>query len=173
MEFKVWLESSFNDLYRSSVEAFPHTTLRQHATNPIKITKISWLPFLGVKTLFVKGLAQNENREYSPIILFKNVKYHESMDSPELISLHTEGKNFFLEKLSLDRTDILVRCQCGDFYWRGNYADHLDKSLYVKKRNKYESLGLKPAVNPTNSPMLCKHLMKLVKALSESGIISQ
>ena len=170
MEFKIWLESSFEDLYQSSVDAFPHTTKRQHVLVPIRVTDIKWTPYVGVKTLFVKGLAQNEDRAYNPMIVFKNVKYHTQM-SKNLIVLNTEGKKYFLEQLSLDNNDVLLRCQCGDFHWRGNYPDHLDKSLFGSLRKKYESLGLRPPANPTNAPMMCKHIMKLGKVLKETGLL--
>ena len=65
-------ESSLSDLYQSAVDAYPKTTLRQHATQPVVITQLHWTPYVGMKTLFVKGIAQNEGKEYSPIILFKN-----------------------------------------------------------------------------------------------------
>ena len=171
MEFKLWIESSFNDLYQSTVLAFPKTEYRQHATDPIKINKITWSPYLGVKTLFIKGLAQNENREYQPIVLFKNVKYHSGIDAPNLIKLHTEGKDFLLEKLSLENSDILVNCQCKDFQWRLRHFDSVDKSLYGKDRKKYEALYRPGSANPMEMPGMCKHIIKLMKAIRETGLV--
>jgi hypothetical protein len=53
-------ESTLYDLHQSAVDAFPHTTKRQHATDTIRIVQLNWTPFLGLKTLYLKGLAQNE-----------------------------------------------------------------------------------------------------------------
>jgi len=157
-------ESSINDLYRSTVLAFPHTSKRQYAVDPVEISAITYTPYLGMKTLFVKCIAQNEGREYSPIILIKKV--HFLSKGGHVIK--TDGQNYFLEQVSLDN-DVLLRCNCKDFSFRFNFYDYVDKSLYGRKRKKYESKGGPPA-NPLNMPGMCKHLLKLVSVLKEDGV---
>jgi hypothetical protein len=172
MDFQTYInESSLNNLHQSAVAAFPGTTKRQHATQPIRITRLEWIPFLGMKTLYVKGLAQNEGKEYKTAILFKGVNYHRERDVPNLARLMTGGEEYLLDRLSLEDTDVMLRCNCGDFYWRFNYYNHLDRSLYGRKRRAYEAVGGRPPANPTESPGMCKHLMKTVRALRESGVI--
>lgn len=168
MEFSNWLnESSLNDLYTSAVAAFPKTTLRQHAVDPIRITQLSIVPFIGMKTIYFKGLAQNEGREYNPIILFKTVRYDSnSADAIRIVA--DDGSEHVLDKLSPATNEVNVRCNCPDFYWRFNYYDHLDYSLYGKKRAKYEG---NYRINPKEMPGMCKHLMSMTKALTESGIL--
>jgi hypothetical protein len=172
MDFNEWLiESSLSELYKSTVLAFPTTTRRQHATNTIKITHLEWVPWIGMKTLFVKGLAQNEGKEYSPIILFKKVNYlSESVKNAKTL-IDNVGKKHIIEQLSFEDQDVLVRCPCKDFFYRFNYYNHIDKSLYGHKRKKYEALYRPGSANPEKSEGLCKHILKLVKALTESGII--
>ena len=160
-----FLESSAEELYRSAVKAFPNTKMRQHATHPIVIRELRWTPFVGVKTLFIKGLAQNEDREYGPCILFKGVNY----EGKAVKITASDGLQYNFDKLSLENTEVLVRCNCPDFFWRFNYYDHLDKALYGTKRKKYESHG-GPAANPLELPGMCKHIMKMTKVISESGI---
>jgi len=160
-----FLESSAEELYQSAVKAFPNTTMRQHATHPIVIRELRWTPFVGVKTLFIKGLAQNEEREYGPCILFKGVNYQ----GKAVKITASDGLQYNFDKLSLENTDVLVRCNCPDFFWRFNYYDHLDKSLYGTKRKKYESHGGPPA-NPMELPGMCKHIMKMTKVIAEAGI---
>lgn len=169
MNFKEWLniqESSLETLHQSAVDAFPTTIKRQYATNTIKIANIGWLPFVGMKTLFVKGLAQNEGKEYNPTIVFKSVDYNGDI---ELIA--SDGKPYNLKQLSLENSDVNVRCNCGDFYWRFNHFNYIDKSLQGRHRKKYEARYHPGSANPEEMPGLCKHLMKLVKALKESKII--
>lgn len=168
MEFKTFLETSLSSLYDSAVAAFPNTTMRQHATDPIVISNLKWIPFIGMKTLFIKGLAQNEGREYNPIIVFKQVEYSPDNDYVQLIA--TDGETYPLKQLSLENNDVLLRCNCPDFFWRFNYYDHIDKSLYNRKRKKYESQGGPPA-NPLEMPGMCKHLMKMTKVLTQSKIL--
>ena len=165
----LFAESSLEDLYQSAVEAFPHTTMRQHATDTIIITNLRWTPYLGMRTLFIKALAQNEGREYSPIILFKKVNYN----SDEVKIIDSAGKEYSFGKLSLENTDVVLRCNCADFFYRFNYYDHLDKSLYGRKRRKYESKGVGPPANPLELPGICKHLMKTAHVLREAGIFQE
>lgn len=166
---ELWTESSLQELYQSAVEAFPATTMRQHATDPIVISSLQWVPFLGMKTLFVKGIAESGSKEYSPLIVFKRVRYGE--EGPRMVPLAaSDGGEYFLERLSAENTEVLVRCNCQDFYWRWTHADKLDKSLYGRNRKKYEAIYRPGSANPTNSPGICKHLMKLSKVLRESGL---
>jgi hypothetical protein len=161
----MFIESSLQDLYLSTVSAFPQCGLRQNATHPIIIKNLTWVPFLGLKTLFVKSLAQNEEREYNPIILFKNVNY----DGNEVLLKASDGKQYNFDRISLENSDVLVRCNCKDFSYRFNFYNHLDKSLYGRKRTKYESKGGPPA-NPSELPGACKHLWKTVHVLKEAKI---
>lgn len=158
-------ESSLNDLRNSAIIAFPNTTKRQHATGPIVIEEFHWIPFLGVKTLFVKADAINEDRKYSPMILFKNVNYN---GRGTTIIDSVTGKPISLNKLSLSKTDVLLRCQCEDFKYRFSYYNWHDRSLYGSKPKKYESKGGPPA-NPKELEGMCKHIMKLAEVIRENG----
>lgn len=173
MNFANWLhESSLNDLYSSAVEAFPNTTMRQHATDPIVITNLNWVPYIGMKTLFVKGQAQNEDREYNPMILFKDVRYHQHKDHPKLIKLlANDGRSVMLEKLSFDSQNVLVRCNCSDFHWRMTHWNHKQGSLYGRDRKEYVAKYRPGSANPMKAEAMCKHLMKLSKVLSQSGVL--
>ena len=168
MLFKYFLESSLNDLFKSAVEAFPDTSKRQHAIDPLIIKKLYWTPYLGMKTLFVKGLIESENKEYNPMILFKKVKYTENKGGVEIVT--SEEKSYFFEPLSTDK-DVVLRCNCNDFKWRFSYYNHLDKSLYGRKSAKYESKGIDPSANPNEAPGMCKHLMKMVKVIKNMDIL--
>ncbi len=159
-------ESNIESLYKSTVEAFPLTTRRQYSTDTIKLTNFKWTPYLGMRTLFVSALAQNEGREYNPIILFKNVTYNE--DGLPLVA--SDGTHYHMQELSLANNDVVLRCQCKDFLYRWHYFDHVDRSLYGTNRKKYEGRGLWEA-NPKKLPGMCKHLIKMVKVLNNSGVL--
>ena len=167
-----WLESSLEELYRSAVAAFPNTRKRQHATHPIVIERINWTPFVGMKTLLVKGLAKSESKEYNTLVLFKGVAYHDGKAEGVIPLMASDEKEYYLEQLSLGNTDVLVRCNCPDFHWRFNYFDHLDKSLHGVKRSKYEALHRPGSANPQKLPGVCKHLIKFMQVLGESKILA-
>jgi hypothetical protein len=163
--FATWLESSLHDLFQSTIRGFPNTRRRQHVTGPLRITETKWTPFLGLKTLFVKGLVRSEDSLYHPMILFKNVRYNE----PGVL-FRNEGRVITFGHLSKEDTDVLVRCECLDFGFRFSWYDHLDHSLYGRKRKKYEGQGLWQA-NPMKMPGVCKHLIKMMESFIEAGIL--
>jgi len=161
-----FFESSAEELYRSAVKAFPNTKMRQHAIHPIVIRELRWTPFVGVKTLFIKGLAQNEDREYGPCILFKGVNYQ----GKAVKITANDGLTYNFDKLSLENTDVLLRCNCPDFRYRFSWYNHLDKSLYGSTAKKYHSKGIGSVANPMQMEGMCKHLMKTIKILEEARI---
>jgi len=163
-------ESTLYDLHQSAVDAFPRTTKRQHSIDPIKIVQMEWTPFVGVKTLFIKGLAQNSisGKEYNPQILFKNILYNTNADTRIIAS---DGLMYEYKKPSVVENDVLVRCSCPDFRWRFAYYNHLDHSLHGRKPAKYNSLGIGPPANPLEMEGMCKHLMKLITALRDADAI--
>jgi hypothetical protein len=167
----MYIESSLNDLYQSTIKAFPKTAKRQHSTDEIKIVKLEWTPFLGVKTLFLKGLAQNigNGHEYKTIILFKDVNYNPKRNFVEIVA--NDGKNHLIERLSYEKHDVLLKCNCKDFDFRFNYYNHLDGSLFGRKRRKYEATTNRLPANPLEMEGKCKHLISMTKALRDSGVI--
>ena len=160
-------ESSLGTLYQSAVAAFPNTTMRQHATGPIQIDEIRATPFLGMNTLLLRCQATNANKVYRPVILFRNVNF-EGKGANIIAADNNQSYDF--NPLSEMMTDTRVRCSCGDHFWRAQYANWLDTSLYGSNRKPYENNGGAPA-NPTDAPMLCKHLMKFMEQLRLDGII--
>lgn len=166
----LWLETSLSALYKSSLKAFPRTSKRQNSTDTVRVEHLEWVPFEGVKTLFVKATVNNEGRKNETITLFKNVNYSDKQRKGFVPLRASNGRTVFVERVSMSANDVLVRCSCGDFRWRFNYYNSLDKSLFGRKRSKYEGQGLWEA-NPSKSPGMCKHLMKMAKILGEASLL--
>lgn len=159
-------ESSLSDLYDSAVRAFPRTRMRQHAVQPLAVESLRWLPFLGLRTLFVKGEVRNETRHYGPVVLFKNVDYGGSGVKVR----DSYGRDVSFAPLAAEGTDVLVRCDCPDFRWRFAWYNKLDHSLYGSPPRKYVATGSGPPANPLRMEGMCKHLMKIAEALQHAGV---
>lgn len=175
MKFYNWVdinESTLKQLYSSTIKAFPKTTKRQHSIHEITVRNLSITPYVGVKTLFIKGMARNDLKgtEYSPMILFKNVRYNNSKNHNFAELFASDGRKYFFERLKTDQ-DVVLRCNCQDFYWRFNFTDHIDRSLYGRVRRKYEASFLPGSANPSKLPGMCKHLIQLVRSLDNYGIL--
>jgi hypothetical protein len=161
MDFKGYInESSLNTLYQSAVDAFPNTRKRQFAVGEIEIENVRAVPYLGMRTLFVQSGARNQDRHYSPVILFRDVNYNENGE----IIIEYQGDEYRFDRLSLNNNDVLIRCNCPDFYWRFTHYNHLDHSLYGRDRAFYQNQGGPPA-NPQEMPGMCKHLLALIRDL--------
>lgn len=160
-------ESSINDLYLSAVKAFPKTTKRQNSIDPVIVESLRWIPYQGVKTLFIGGEIRNEQRHYKTIIVFKEINYNKN----DIYIKANDGKVYKFGKISLEHNDVLLRCNCPDFNWRFNYYNHLDKSLFGTKRAKYESNGGVMA-NPKELPGMCKHLMATIRSLKDAELFT-
>ena len=169
----MWLESSLVDLYRRSVDAFPGTTRRQHATDTVRVEHVDWVPFRGVGTLFVKGLCRNEGRKNECIILFKGVDYRGGDSRGSVPISASDGSVIRIGPLSESKGDVLVRCSCPDFRWRFAHWNRGDGSLFGREPRKYEARLRPGSSNPDESPGLCKHLMKMAKILGESGLFGR
>jgi|FreactcultureFD7_1027221.scaffolds.fasta_scaffold03442_9 hypothetical protein len=171
MNFQKWInlyESSVEELYDSTVKAFPKTTKRQHAIDLIDITELNWTPYLGMKTLFVKGVAhsQESNKDYDTVFLIKNVNYNPTniLKNNVVEITSKDGQKIYVEKFD-EKNDVLVRCNCQDFLWRWNYTDYKDKSLNGRVRKKYEAIINPGSSNPLEMPGMCKHLIKCYKTI--------
>lgn len=164
-------ESSLNDLYNTAARAFPNTTRRQHATDPIEISNFRMTPFLGLRTLYIRARATNEDRHYDTAIVFKGVVYHPENDRSNLVSIATEGRKYILEQLSLNKSNVLVRCSCNDFHWRFKHFNKEDRSLQGPNRKPYVAIHNPGSANPMELEGVCKHLMKMMEVLSNSNLV--
>ena len=163
------IESTWPELYQSAVDAFPGTTCRQYAVDPIAISEIMIVPFVGFRTLFIRGTATNEEREYRPMVLVKGIGYHDDRQSGDIQIRASDGQDYWLEQPTMDDSEILLRCNCNDFNFRFTHYNFLDKSLYGRNRKKY--YGHLWEANPRHLPGLCKHLIKFGIILKNSGLI--
>jgi hypothetical protein len=173
VNFKTFCKSSYQELFDFSVKAFPKTKLRQHVIDAIKISEIKFIPYLGMKTLYIKCLATNEERQYHPMILFKGVNYRDRKSSSVIPLKVNEAETRYVEIFDRSETQVLVRCDCKDFRWRFSYTDWNDRSLYGNKHKKYEANGRGNPANPKELPGTCKHIMKMMNELQQVGLVKR
>ncbi len=163
--------SSIGQLEQNIERAFPTTTKRQHATGPVQITNVEYIPYVGTKMLHVRSLANNDGNTYKQALQFVNVEFQPA-DSPDNVTiLATDNQEYSLAKIQLEGNLAKVRCSCPDFRWRFANWNFGDKSLVGSPPPKYtRKTDTRPPVNPDRVPGLCKHLIKLVQTLEQSGL---
>lgn len=66
--------STYQDLERRTIAAFPRTRKRQHVVHPIQIIRTEFTPYLGTRNLLVRGQARSgtySNVFYKPMLFFQ------------------------------------------------------------------------------------------------------
>lgn len=195
--------SNYDQLYTSTVRAFPRTRKRQHATQPIQIVRTDFTPYIGTRNLLVRGQARSgtyNNVYYKPMLFFNEVQYiqgeQQAEEQPDqrqgtegdmgereaevteqqnTVKIKaTTGEEVTIVPIQLRDNVVRVRCDCLDFYYRFAPWNFSNDDIYgpkpkpyVRKTNHY------PPANPSRSPGICKHVMKLTQACQEAGIVSR
>ena len=84
----------------------------------------------------------------------------------------TTGEEVSMQPINLTNNIVRVRCDCLDFYYRFAPWNFSNDDIYgpkpkpyVRKTNHY------PPANPSRSPGICKHVMKLTQACQEAGLV--
>lgn len=164
------LETSFNDLVQRAVAAFPDTTRRQHIVDTVSVSNIELLPAEGA--LIAKATVRGTNgKNYQCVIQFDDVVY-DPEEGTASASFTSGGKEYKIEPIRQNGTDVHVGCTCLDFRWRFAYYNKGVDALYGPTPPLYAKVpgSNKPDANPTKSPGVCKHLIDFADELANSGL---
>ena len=163
--------STYNDLEKNVLNFDPVSTKRQHATDPIRITQIAYLPFLGTNNLNVESIAASNGTNYNPKITFNQIEFEEE-DTPNNITFKgKDGNEYHMQPINLAEKTLRVRCDCLDFYWRFAAFNAKDKSLIGTAPKPYKRVSNRGPVNPKQVPGACKHILKTIQALKDAGMV--
>jgi len=169
--YELFEQSTYNDLERNVLNFTPVSTKRQNAVDPVRVTSMALLPFIGTKNLNVDTIASSDGTNYSPKIIFNNVEFEEE-DLPENVTFKgKDGNDYHIKPINLAQNTLRVRCDCLDFYWRFAAFNAKDKSLIGAPPRAYQRKTNRGPVNPQEVPGVCKHLIAAMKALKHSGIV--
>lgn len=168
---KTLLEITLNKLQKSTVDAFPTTKKRQNAVGTVKVATMTYIPYEKSNSLKVESDVTSETSRYKCSMLFSDV-FYESEKTSELVTFRgVDGRDFNIHQIDPNVVDVKVNCTCMDFRYRfaqTNYQnDGLDGNpppAYVKKTDR-------EPVNPSNSPGMCKHLLRMYEQLQINNLI--
>lgn len=165
-------ESTYQDLETGVQRGFPDTRKRQKATGPVSITQLSYLPYVGDGVLRVESIAMSGGNKYQPIIQFRGVEFQQE-DLPTNATVKAADNNeYHIQPIPLAGSNVKVHCNCLDFYWRFSPYNAGDESLVGKPRPPYNAQGNRPPANPSETPGVCKHLIKLVEKLKQGRVVT-
>ena len=162
--------STVADLERNTKSFDPKTKKREYAVDEIQVKQLKLIPYHNTGQLEVTGTITSGGSTYDTTIMFDNIEYHET-DEPNNVSfVGSDGDEHHITMIQLSRSNVKVRCGCLDFYWRFASYNAKDVSLHGEAPSPYQSRTNRPPVNTRSVPGVCKHLLKTVIALKQTGI---
>lgn len=169
-------QSTYNQL-KGNVDSFnPVSTKRQNAVDPIQVSELKTLPFIGTKNLSIESLVQNSDSKdghstYTPKIIFNQVQFEDDVSDTNITFTAKDGNEYNMQPIDLASNTVRVRCNCADFLWRFAAFNAKDKSLIGTAPPPYQRKTNRGPVNPQQVPGVCKHLIKTFDALKHSGMV--
>lgn len=141
------------------------------ARNPIPYRGTASILFNQVQ----KGITQAPD-DHRVVIMFSGLKFAREKFKG-CLEIEYKGNWYYVEKPSLNKTTIRVRCSCKDFYFSFGIWDYLQRAIVGPKPKKYTrktpppSQGGRPYRNPKKIPGYCKHVFNALKYLKAKGFI--
>lgn len=166
-------EVSYTDLEQNTKRFVPPSEKRQHATGPVQISKMQFVPYTGSNTLLVKADVNSNGHHYTSMMMFEgDVEFHEQ-DQPNNVTFRAaDNQQYSITPISLQDHNVKVRCDCLDFRWRFSIWNAEKEGLYGDPPGLYMKKTDRPSVNPRRVPGLCKHLLKMAQELRRTKIVS-
>jgi len=180
-EHNMVIETTFSDMMTSlSNPNNFNTKMRQHATQPIVVSQLKIIPYVGVKTILFKGVIKGSTgKTYDTHVLFKRVNFVGDVDDVEDIDkdvvefVAADGETYYIERINLAKHDLSCSCNCLDFKWTFARHNAKTKDLYGGAPAPYKPKTDRPSRNLSDKPAMCKHLIKTVDALVQADMAKE
>jgi hypothetical protein len=166
-------DSTYNQLYTGIVQGFPGTQKRQNATGSVIVRRVSYVPYINDSVLRVESIVNSGPNKYEPVIMFRGVEFKDTAVGNAVTIRAADGQEYNITPISLAGSRLKVRCGCLDFYHRFSTQNFADGSLEGNPPPPYQDRDPnRGPANPTQTPGVCKHLIKLVQEMKKSGIVT-
>lgn len=164
-------DSTYQQLDTNIRRAWPETRGRQNATGPVAINQLEYIPYIQNGELHVNAVAVSSGNQYQPTVAFRNVQFQEQ-DGSAITFRAADNNEYHITPIQLSGSNVRVRCTCLDFYYRFAAWNAGDNSLAGRPAPPYNATGQRPPVNPTRTPGVCKHIIKVVERLRQARIVT-
>lgn len=168
--------ATYSQLYQNiaNPQNFPNSKKRQHATDPIDIVELKFIPWKKTTTLSLKAVARNGQRQYDVKVIFDDVKYKKVPETGTVtFTAAADNLKYHIHPINLSVSDVKISCGCLDFFYRlaQHNADH--QALVGRRPTAYIPLGTGQTGNVNSVPGLCKHAIKTVETLMRLRICTK
>jgi hypothetical protein len=143
-----------------------------------KVSAIDFKYLIKEKQLYINSQARSSDgsRIYKASIVFKGLPAKKDMEDTFILPYSSKGHGVdFYIKQPTSSTEVMLRCQCPDYYFMWEFWNKQRKAL-LGPHKKYVRLTPpppdgRPFVNPSEAPGCCKHLLAMIKMLTENKIL--
>lgn len=161
---------------------------RQQSANAVQVRNVQYIPAVQQGILEIrcetfsrssdvyKTIIRLQNVEYIDNSTFNSIKSGESEDSSKYNVFEftgSDGSPYHVRYNRGSSVDVQVGCGCKDFRWRFAYYNSADGSFTGTPPEPYVSQTNRPPVNPSKTPGVCKHLIKLKKELERESFFKE
>lgn len=165
------MERTYADLEQKTRAFVPPSKKRQHAVQPVQVSKVEFVPARPSQVLTVKVLVTSGPNKYQTSVMFQDVIYEDGDQADNASFTAADGEEYHIVPIDLTKSNVKVHCNCLDFYYRFAPSNNKDKSLLGNPPPPYQrKTATRPPVNPTQVPGVCKHLIKTITSLRQVGI---
>ena len=170
--------NQLNELYETAFAVLKSNAKKLPSGNrevdavPVSILKLEITPSVNSGDLKIEGQARTGDGDtHRTIVSFENIEYDDENTSSNVTFTGSDGETYNTMPISLSKVNVKVTCECLDFYWRFAKYNAKDGSLHGKAPPPYLKRSARAPANPQNVPGVCKHLIKTVEELKQSGLV--
>lgn len=163
--------STYAQLQQNTQRGFPQTPRQQNA-GTVQIANMKLQPFGPTNDLKAVAEARNEGKTYNPSIMFLQVEFEDEDTQQNVTFTGSDGEEYHIQPINLNGSNVKVACTCLDFYWRFATFNANDNSLDGQPPPPYQKRSeTRGPANPQRVPGVCKHIMKTVENLRQTGLV--
>jgi len=172
----------------------PSTAKRQYATQPLTVSQMIFLPYVGTKNLNITAVVHSppktkqnnapavtpeekekeKAKDYDTIVIFNDVIYEGESTDTNISFVAKDGKEYHMQPIELTKNTARVNCNCLDFFYRFKSYNAADTSLAGRAPPAYKKVpgSTRGPSNIKRVPGVCKHLLQTVEALRQAKMVT-
>ena len=155
----------------NNIKTMP-TKKRQLATSDVVVSKMTLKPFTNSKSIQIHSECKSGSKKYQTVLMFRDVVFEPESSQTNVTFTGSDDEEYNMEKIVLSSSNVLVKCECMDFYWRFSRFNVKDSSLYGPTPQPYTPKTDRPSDNTAQVPGVCKHLLKSIENLKSAGMVT-
>lgn len=144
---------------------------RKAYTSSVTRRLVKVVPFIGTKSVLFhfNSRATSGKTSWDVFFFFSELEITVESQGKSFMKVTYKNEDHWIEKPSMKKTPLRVRCSCPDFRYRFAPWNEKEGAIYGGKAAKYTKKTNRPVQNPQHTPGMCKHLVNALLWLQTNG----